>query len=320
MSVRDKIRELEPRLGWEQRRGARWVFDPVVRQQWGFSRRQCVRYVTSRRTILFSPKYMHPWHNYSIAKVLVRLAIRPVFERGRDDPLAVVAWQYETRVRPEFFDGLVTRWGCVINGGCVDVGKDNVERIHRRVFGYGLTVDPRNPPPRYVRKSIDQAAKDGLVLDAPTEAQPGFVYQRLVECEVHRGLYEDIRLCFVGGCLPLCMVRLRPEASRFGHMPDISDRGRRDFPFALAYVIPVSYVLEAGEVEAVERFAREIGLDYGEIDVLRDRVDGRLYAVDVNNMVNGPTIVLSTRHIRQILDCYTEATEAFLPRFSPTRI
>ena len=32
---------------------------------------------------------------------------------------------------------------------------------------------------------------------------------------------------------------------------------------------------------------REMGLDYGELDVLRDREDGRLYILDVNDTPSG---------------------------------
>jgi hypothetical protein len=63
--------------------------------------------------------------------------------------------------------------------------------------------------------------------------------------------------------------------------------------------------------------ADRIGLDFGELDLLRDRADGRIYVVDVNPTVNGPTVVLSASDIRKWFDAYCEATEALLPRFAP---
>ena len=319
MTIREAIRAREPRLGWEQRRAAQWAVDPAVRKQWGFSLGQSASYVRSRRTLLFGPRFMAPWKNYSIGKVLVRLGIRPVFQRERLDPCAVMAWQYETSVPATLYEPLVREYGRVINAGCLDVGKDNIERVHRSVFGYGMAVDPREHDGIYVRKSIGQAAKDGTVMHEPCNPEPGFVYQRLIDCEAHRGLYEDIRVPIVDGrCLADCMVRLRPAETRFGHMPDVSDlRAAGGAAFAVANVIPVELVLSAAEVRDAERFAREVGLDFGELDVLRDKLDGRIYLIDVNNVVNGPTVVLSARDIRRILDSYCEATEEMLPRFAP---
>jgi hypothetical protein len=317
VTLRQVVRTYEPRLGWEQRRAARWAFDPAVREQWGFSLRQSIGYVRSRRTMLFGPRFMAPWKNYSIGKVLVRLGIRPVFERERRDPCAVMAWHYETKVTPDLFEPLVREYGRVINARCIDVGKDNVERVHRDVFGYGMAVDPHTHDGPYVRKSIGQSAKDGVILRGSTDPEPGFVYQRLIQCEAHRGLFEDIRILIAGRCLSACMVRLRPAESRFGHMPDISDLRSGRSPFALANVIPVGLILSEPEIRDVERFACAVGLDYGELDVLRDRNDGRIYVVDVNNVVNGPTVVLSPHDIGRVLDAYCEATEELLPRFSP---
>jgi len=47
-------------------------------------------------------------------------------------------------------------------------------------------------------------------------------------------------------------------------------------------------VLASHEVELCRNFCREIGLDYGELDVLRDRKDGQIYIVDANNTPAGP--------------------------------
>jgi hypothetical protein len=314
VTVRDAIRRREPRLGWEQRRAARWAFDPAVRRQWGFALEECARYVRSRRTLLFGPRFMAPWRDYSIGKVLIRLGIRPVSEPERRDPCAVMAWQDEgARVPAGLFEPLVRRYGRVINSRCLDVGKDNVERVHLAVFGYGMAVDPRVYDEPYVRKSIEQSEKDALVMRGPTEPRPGFVYQRLIDCEVHRGLYEDIRVAVVGRCLGECQVRLRPAETRFGYMPMAI--GEKEY--AVANIVPMDYLLSSEEVQRVERLAERIGLDFGELDLLRDRADGRIYVVDVNPTVNGPTVVLSASDIRKWFDAYCEATEALLPRFAP---
>lgn len=46
-----------------------------------------------------------------------------------------------------------------------------------------------------------------------------------------------------------------------------------------------------GEAELLLRLCRALGLDYGELDVLRDVEDGKLYVVDVNNTPWAPPII-----------------------------
>src|SRR3954454_7156229 len=43
-----------------------------------------------------------------------------------------------------------------------------------------------------------------------------------------------------------------------------------------------SHVFTPEEVRQILAFARAMGVDYGEFDILRDRSDGRIYVVDVN--------------------------------------
>ena len=52
-------------------------------------------------------------------------------------------------------------------------------------------------------------------------------------------------------------------------------------------------VLTPQEVEQLGRFARAMKLDWGGLDVLRDRSDGRLYVVDVNKTDMGPPIAMA---------------------------
>ena len=46
------------------------------------------------------------------------------------------------------------------------------------------------------------------------------------------------------------------------------------------------------EIAVIERFAASIGLDWGGVDVLRDRSSGRIYIVDANKTDMGPPVAL----------------------------
>lgn len=51
-------------------------------------------------------------------------------------------------------------------------------------------------------------------------------------------------------------------------------------------------VFSSEEIEAIARFCAAFGLDWGGLDILRDRYDGRIYIVDVNKTDVGPIIAL----------------------------
>ncbi len=54
---------------------------------------------------------------------------------------------------------------------------------------------------------------------------------------------------------------------------------------------PLTY-FSAAELAQISEFARLIGLEWGGVDVLRDRTDGRLPIVDANKTDMGPPIAL----------------------------
>lgn len=47
-------------------------------------------------------------------------------------------------------------------------------------------------------------------------------------------------------------------------------------------------IFSAAELAQLLDFGARIGLEYGELDVLRDRDSGRIYVVDVNRTPYGP--------------------------------
>jgi hypothetical protein len=51
---------------------------------------------------------------------------------------------------------------------------------------------------------------------------------------------------------------------------------------------PIIDVLSSDEIILINKFVKKIELDYGELDILRDKDDGKIYIVDVNNTPHGP--------------------------------
>lgn len=158
--------------------------------------------------------------------------------------------------------------GC-INGRCRDVSKTRVAEVFARVFGYDLLVDPALSSGGAVEKGEINGAHDGRIVQCPSLARPGRVYQRLIEtgCD---DLVEDLRTPCVGGEPVLVFIKRRSRAERFANV---------NTSVALA---DVGAVFSAQELARIRTFLREMQLDWGGLDILRERGSGRLYIVDVN--------------------------------------
>jgi hypothetical protein len=171
----------------------------------------------------------------------------------------------------------------LINGHCININKSLVAQQFEAIFGYPYTVDSRSYDGLYVRKSEINSRHDGKIYTHPTEPEAGFVYQRLINNVAEDGMVEDIRLIFMLCVLPFCYLKKRSTLTRFSNEN------------ASASLQKTSSLVSNAEAESVTRLCNRIGLDYGEVDCLRDRVDGRLYVVDINRTPGGPPNGLSKK-------------------------
>jgi hypothetical protein len=183
------------------------------------------------------------------------------------DPAQLAAVQSRTRV---------------LNATCTDIRKSTVAKHFLAVFGYALEVDPFTYSGTIVRKSENNGAHDGTLLQGPlTQVEPGYLYQRLVSYPTPTGMAEW-RL-FIVGRKPAAVYRLcAPPDNRFkpGRRPEMTTLEESFSPV---------------ECAKISEFCESIGLDFGNVDVLRDAQDGRIYISDCNNTPTGPSWKLPVR-------------------------
>jgi hypothetical protein len=126
-----------------------------------------------------------------------------------------------------------------------------------------------------VVKSEENAKHDGRILSGPlSNRQPGVVYQRLVDNREGDHL-AWLRPLIFGGRILLIYHKSHPLNDRFTF--DAPPRTRLADPDVFSHE----------EKDAILELAARIGLDYGEMDVLRD-TDGAIYVVDVNKTPTWP--------------------------------
>lgn len=164
----------------------------------------------------------------------------------------------------------------VVNQHCNDISKTKVEEIFRSVFGYGTFVDPRIYRGLCVMKSDDNAMHDGTLVECPmTTTRTDVVFQRLIN-NTSGDAVVDIRVPIIGGSIPLIYWKYRDAKSRFSNRNDRAQIGSPRSAFS------------DRELALIQQFAKKLGLDFGELDILRDVDDGLIYIVDVNNTPCGP--------------------------------
>lgn len=167
------------------------------------------------------------------------------------------------------------------NWGCTDVTKSHVARMFEQTFGYALAVDPATASGPLVEKGEDNGVHDGRIVQAPCPALAGKTYQKLID-NTEGGLVADLRTPCVGGRPVTVFIKRRPTDVRFGNHNT-----------AVTLTTPQA-VFSPAELDSIEAFCGAMSLDWGGLDILRDK-DGRIYVVDVNKTDMGPPITLPLR-------------------------
>ncbi len=182
----------------------------------------------------------------------------------------------------------------LINARATDVRKSTVTAVADQVFALPLAVDPTTHSGPVVEKGEANGLHDGRVCQAPCPAQPDKSYQRLVENQIGDEVV-DLRTPCVDG-IPICVfVKRRPLASRFANHNSRCD------------LLQPLEVFRPEEIEAIKDFNDKMGLEWGGLDILRDRTSGEITVVDSNKTDMGPPLVLP---LHQRLDACQQLGQA----------
>ena len=174
----------------------------------------------------------------------------------------------------------------VINRGSVDISKTAVDRAMQQVFGYSARIDPTQYIGPAVQKSDLNGTHDGQIIDCPVPEEllrPGYVYQKLIDSALSTDIVGSFRVPLHGQRIPVVYLFYRPVERRFGS----SSESRRFRVSGHRHFAEPHDVFSKDELKRILAFARHIGLDFGALDILRDKADGRIYIIDANNTPGG---------------------------------
>ncbi len=198
-----------------------------------------------------------------------------------------IYWDYDTYRKPDKEILELAKQESVINFNCRDISKSYVEKKFHEVFGYSYSVDSTNYTLPYVKKSERNASHDGIILKKPVKPEKGFVYQKLINNSYNNELVVDIRVTIINYKIPLAFLKYKAKSSRFRHFSKSNKKS--------VEVHPIDKTLSTNEIKKTIDFCKALGLEYGELDILRDINNNRIYIIDANNTPTGPTCKKRTK-------------------------
>ncbi len=251
------------------------------------------------KTVLFYPGYP------SKSTVLYKIFRRLGYNITNNDALPndiVIYWDDTTYRKPDSLIDQISKSRKVINRWSVDISKSYVDGIFQHVFGYSSFVDPNLFHGLMVKKSEVNARHDGEIVIGPLKPQVGFIYQKLINNVYDDAFAADLRIPLFNNKTPLVFVKYKTLSTRFGLFKKHHHRKKNTL------LLKTEEVLSKEEIEKLKTFCQLSGLDYGELDVLRDKDDGRIYIVDVNNTPTGPPY-MNKQEFEQAMQIMTDVFE-----------
>lgn len=179
----------------------------------------------------------------------------------------------------------------VINLFSRDISKNKVDADFEAIFGYSTKVDPRQHQGMALEKSLENAKHDGRAVECPTETvNPDCIYQRIIDNSSGLNEVVDIRVPIIGKQIPHVYLKYKLEQYRYTNKVHRSTLHQ------------ASELFSAEEILKILAFASLSKLDFGELDILRDKSDGKIYIVDVNNTPFGPPAGLSAHDNKKAIE------------------
>ena len=238
-----------------------------------------------------------PLPRAQLVAILALLGVRI----GRDlDGGPQIAWQRGTWLTPPEVAQLSTY---AINRGCTDVSKSRVDELWAAICGFSIAVDPLVTQGRLIEKTEENALHDWRIVNGPLRRrQPGKVYERFIDATAGQHFIQS-RPVIMRGHMPL-VYRIQFPRQHWGAQAETFPAKVTDF-------------YSEAEVDQILAFCAAIGLEYGELDVLRENGTGRLFVIDANPTPVRPHHIAPEHEAstqRQMADAFAEIFGADLAR------
>jgi hypothetical protein len=195
------------------------------------------------------------------------------------DKSSDIGWFWDSQIKLEkkndkMYD--LTKRLKFINFLLKDTSKNFVAKSMEDHFGYSFKIDPEIFNGYCIAKHNGNGTKSCFFLKCPINADEIFddhCYQKIINYSSKSDfntLYE-LRVPIFKNIIPFVFFKTRNRGLRFTSKNRSMD------------IVPVTSHLSEQEAQEIIMYCQKIGLEYGEIDILRSDEDGKIYIIDVNN-------------------------------------
>ena len=197
----------------------------------------------------------------------------------RNQKIGGIRFADSTEKGQQFNPPPIMRLETWLNHHCSDIRKQTLENAHYQAFGYGMSVDPLVHQGPMVVKSDLNAQHDGKIINGPIGQDAinnDSVYQINIDNRTEDGRFFDYRVVWIHGEIPVIYQKFKRPSERFTNETYevllLNDQG----------------CFSETEIDSIARLNRIMGIDYAELDVLRDAGSEKIYVVDINPTPWGP--------------------------------
>jgi len=195
------------------------------------------------------------------------------------DKNADIGWFWDSQIKLEkkndkMFD--FTKNLKFINFLLKDTSKEFVATSMENHFGYTFKINPKTFNGYCIAKHNGNGTKSCFFLKCPINADEVFhdhCYQKIINysSKSDPSTLFELRVPIFKNIIPFVFFKTRNKGLRFTSKNKSMD------------ILPATAHLSEQECQSIIIYAQKIGLEYGEIDILRSDEDGKIYIIDVNN-------------------------------------
>jgi hypothetical protein len=250
----------------------------------------------------------YPHFEKATAYFMLRKAGASFFNKF--DKNADIGWFWDSQIKldkktDKLFD--FSRDLRFVNLFLVNTSKEFVAKSMEEHFGYTFKINPKTFNGYCIAKHNGNGTKSCFFLKCPINADEVFhdhCYQKIINytSKTDSSTLYEIRVPIFKNIIPFTFFKTRNKGLRF------TSKNRS------MEIVPATAHLSEKECQDILSYCRNIGLEYGEIDILRSDDDGKIYIIDVNNTPWWPPNKLSDIDRNIALNMmWNSWIQAFLP-------
>lgn len=230
-------------------------------------------------SILFYPDEPRPFHE--IYKLCHLLGYEKINDLNTRHDMAF-NWQDVTFRTDDADLARLAKEIKVVNINCRDISKKRVDTVFKEVFGYNAVINPLTFSGYCLKKSDSNAQDAEMVIRCPLKTiEENSVYQRLINNIVDKKFVQEIAAPFFAGSIPFAYMKYKLLDNRFDNCN------------LRIEITEFEKLVSQEEKEKIIIFCKKMRLDCGELEMIRDADDKRLYIIDINSTPIGPAGYIS---------------------------